>query len=105
MANDDCIKRSDAIKALYQGYEKLGLIVYRVSCIGKINQIPAADVEPVVHCKDCRHGTPEGDWYHYDADDEEWKEGGDVHCSWWDYPMSPMGFCSKATRKEGDDDA
>lgn len=44
--NDDCIKRSDAIKALYQGYEKLGLIVYRVSCIEKINKIPAAAVEP-----------------------------------------------------------
>ena len=45
MPNDDYIKRSDAIKALYQGYEKLGLIVYRVSCIEKINKIPAADVE------------------------------------------------------------
>lgn len=46
MPTDDYIKRSDAIKALYQGYEKLGLIVYRVSCIEKINKIPAADVEP-----------------------------------------------------------
>ena len=51
MPNDDYIKRSDAIKALYQGYEKLGLIVYRVSCIEKIDKIPAADVEPVRHGK------------------------------------------------------
>lgn len=46
MPNDDYILRSDAIKALYQGYEKLDLIVYRVSCIEKINKIPAVDVEP-----------------------------------------------------------
>lgn len=54
-------------------------------------EIPAAEVEPVIRCKECVHGCPEKG------------HEPDVHCSWWDYPMSPMGFCSKATRKKGEE--
>ena len=56
-----------------------------------IEEAPAAEVYPVIHCKDCVHGCPEKG------------HGPDVHCSWWDYPMPPMGFCSKATRKKGEE--
>ena len=53
-----------------------------------IERQPAADVEPVIHCKDCVHGCP--------AKGHE----PDVYCSWWDYPMPPTGFCSKARKVE-----
>lgn len=49
---------------------------------------PEANVEPVIHCKDCMHGCPEKG------------HETDVHCSWWDYPMPPTGFCSKARKVE-----
>lgn len=77
MPNDDCIKRSDAIKALYQGYEKLGLIVYRASCIEKINQIPAADVEP----KRKTGYWEDGNVYQYDGHGETVRHPGGITCS------------------------
>lgn len=67
MLNDDYISRNDAIKALYQDYEKLGLIVYRVSCIEKINQIPAADV-----------GTKRKTGYWFDLHASQWVQYGAV---------------------------
>ena len=53
-----------------------------------IEDTPAAAVEPVIHCKDCIHGCP--------AKGHE----PDIYCSWWDYPMPPLGFCSKAGKVE-----
>lgn len=42
--NGDCIKRQDAIDA----YEKASISAERLKCI------PAADVQPVIHCEDCK---------------------------------------------------
>lgn len=98
---DDYIKRSDVIKTVryYKNFRKenrvpsiddVHLTEYQL-LVQAINNIPAADVEPVIHCKDCVHGCPEKG------------HEPDVHCSWWDYPMPPMGFCSKAMRKKGEE--
>lgn len=59
--------------------------------IVSLREIPAAEVEPVIRCKECVHGCPEKG------------HEPDVHCSWWDYPMPPMGFCCKAMRKKGEE--
>ena len=63
----------------------------RESIKSVINDIPAADVVPVVRCRDCKHCDPEN-----------------YHC---DHPMSiaaplsrkPDDFCSYGERKEGAD--
>ena len=52
------------------------------------NVVPADDMEPVIHCKNCTHSHPEKG------------HEPDIHCEWWDYPMPAMGFCSKASKKE-----
>lgn len=54
----------------------------------KFMSIPAANVEPVIHCKNCKHGLLRKDREQY------------IYCTWWDYPMYLMDFCSKASKKE-----
>lgn len=57
---DDYIKRSDALDAVFHQYcassdeteEALG------NAIEEIRAIPTADVQEVVQCKDCIHGSP-----------------------------------------------
>jgi hypothetical protein len=59
MTMDEYIKREDALKAVsYAGPRKmLSLVdVALMVTYNKINSIPAADVAPVVRCKDCEHG-------------------------------------------------
>ena len=93
MPNDDYIKRDDAVYAVIVRIKQIGMednpLV--LSIRQAVRDIPAADVEPVIHCKGCVHSCPEKG------------HEPDVHCSWWDYPMPPMGFCSKATRKKGEE--
>ena len=57
----DYIKREDAINALngtveVTGFENAQVVAQLLGAeIRKIKNIPAADVEPVVHCKDCKY--------------------------------------------------
>ena len=56
---DEYIKRADALKAVnYTGpRERASLVdVALMVAYTKINRIPAADVVPVVRCKNCEHG-------------------------------------------------
>ena len=83
------IEGKDVYDDTYEFYTKWGASQELIEKV--IDSAPAADVEPVIHCKDCVHSCPEKG------------HEPDVHCSWWDYPMPPMGFCSKATRKKGEE--
>ena len=57
----------------------------------KINEIPAADVEPVVRCKDCKYWHDNNDGYPHEE------------CRW-GHGETPYAndFCSYGERKEGD---
>lgn len=48
------IERIDAIKAVNK---QNAFTMTRVALIDSLNSIPAADVVPVVRCKDCKHST------------------------------------------------
>ena len=48
---DEYIKRKAAIDLITRRYENPEI------CTQEINSIPAADVVPVVRCKDCAHST------------------------------------------------
>lgn len=62
--------------------------------VNAISDMPTADVQPVVHCKDCKHRTE----HHYEEEGEPpyIKYG----CKFTKYSMSDEGFCSFGARKE-----
>lgn len=60
--------------------------------LAAIDCIPAADVAPVVHCKDCAHRTEMGNCGHP-------RYHGFLP------PAYPYDFCSYGARMDGDDDA
>ena len=57
-----------------------------------VRRTPAADVAPVVHCKDCTHRTEMGNCGHP-------RHHGILPTAY------PYDFCSYGARKDGDDDA
>lgn len=57
-----------------------------------VRRTPAADVAPVVHCKDCTHRTEMGNCGHP-------RHHGILPTTY------PYDFCSYGARKDGDDDA
>lgn len=86
-------------KSLIDEFDRLGLgehsFVERVFSDGVrtiIAGIPAADVAPVVHCKDCTHRTEMGNCGHP-------RHHGILPTAY------PYDFCSYGARKDGDDDA
>ena len=86
-------------KSLIDEFDRLGLgehsFVERVFSDGVrtiIAGIPAADVAPVVHCKDCTHRTEMGHCGHP-------RHHGILPTAY------PYDFCSYGARKDGDDDA
>lgn len=58
--------------------------------------IPAADVQPVVHCKDCKHRKAR----HYEESGE--KPYIKYECKFTKYSMSDDGFCSFGARVDDD---
>lgn len=60
--------------------------------VRRLLSIPAADVAPVVHCKDCAHRTEMGNCGHP-------RYHGILPTAY------PYDFCSYGARKDGDDDA
>ena len=72
------IEREAALK--FQYWEGCGTICYGVVAVSDIENIPAADVVPVVRCKDCEH------W------------GGVIFgnvCRRWSSPLAGMKNCTK----------
>ena len=111
MPINDCIKRSDALKAIlgvsiYDTIEELEgarTIAENTWADGLYDayiiieeEVDAADVVPVVRCKDCRHTKTDG----IDA----------IYCQKWDkWEMPPNAYCylgekrkAKPTRGDGD---
>lgn len=59
-----------------------------------IESVDAADVQPVVHCKDCKHRKER----HYEESGE--KPYIKYECKFTKYSMSDEGFCSFGSRKD-----
>ena len=65
---DEYIRRKDAAKLL--GY------IFGVDVVRRLHEVPAADVAPVVRCKDCQHwkrnagltDSPNGHCFEHDID-------------------------------------
>lgn len=73
--------------------------------IAVINEVPAADVQPVVRCKDCIHYMPH-DWMF----SEVWKSKNiadypqnEIGCEWIDHYVKPDDYCSFAEQRDGED--
>lgn len=77
------------------------------SKINNINAVPAADVRPVVRCKDCIHAPLPGDC---EGNDMEWPKIDGIyedctcpHCcsdNWYSTRPDPEGFCEKGERRD-----
>lgn len=83
------INRDDAIKVVNQ---QNAITMTRASMTDAINSIPAADVVPIVRCKDCRYGGV------YNT--------GNLYCMHQGgmLPSTPSDFCCHGELKEGDDE-
>lgn len=85
---DEYIKRKTVIDLITRRYENPEI------CMQEINSIPAADVAPVVRCKDCKHKG----WV------QEPCHGKSVdYCRVWDCTLRNLEstFCSYGEPKEG----
>lgn len=83
---DEYIRRKDAAKLL--GH------IFGVDVVRRLHEVPAADVVPVVRCKDCEH-----------ARDLGFQFGGLVHESWFcictgPHPTGANDFCSHGQKRE-----
>ena len=83
---DEYIRRKDAAKLL--GY------TFGVDVVKKLHEVPAADVAPVVRCRDCEY-----------ARDLGFQFGGLVHESWFCIYNGPHttganDFCSHGQKRE-----
>ena len=77
------IEREEALSAIKQAFEK----GERPSLY--IKRIPAADVAPVIHCKDCVYAHPLKDSKY------------DYLCRYWNgHSCNQNQFCSQGKRKE-----
>lgn len=104
------IKREAALAICEEEYrEQLRILNYAGDSVAwnighAIKELPAADVDPVVRCKDCKHFKNYGKtsllidgknikagWCHRRARYDE------------EYRMPPDGFCSYGERKNGGD--
>lgn len=63
-----------------------------------ISRLPAADVQPIVHCKDCKYRKE----HHYEVKGEA--PYVKYSCKFTTYSMSGEGFCSFGARMDGGDD-
>lgn len=79
------IERIDAIKAVNK---QNAFTMTRVALIDSLNSIPAADVAPVVRCKDCENS-------YYAVDDLICAYGPCVDC-----PVSPDFWCANGRWRE-----
>lgn len=101
----ECISREATLnliehndKVLHYADERYENVVYATTqAICKVVvEIPAADVQPVVRCKDCKHRKER----HYEESGE--KPYIKYECKFTKYSMSDDGFCSFGARMDGD---
>ena len=64
--------------------------------VSSIENAPAADVEYVIRCKDCKYSR---ELNHEDPKERQFIEGC-VWCMTWEYGVFPDDYCSNAKRKE-----
>ena len=85
---DDYISREEAKRFFNQNF---GSVSHAVIASRLLDEIPAADVVPVVRCRDCKHCDPEN--HHCD------------HHMGTAAPLrrNPDDFCSYGERKDGAD--
>ena len=91
---DDYIKRSDAIKTVCGDCEYYSTNDCEDCRLDRLTKIPAADVRPVVFCRDCRfwggrNGKNECSLITSLADPRIWLK------------TQPDDFCSSGERREG----
>ncbi len=82
----DYIERDAVVDLITRRYENPEI------CTQEINSIPAADVAPVVRCKDCKHCTETADY-----------GGRGLFCAIWGrgwHRVQPDDFCSYGERKD-----
>ena len=97
---DDLISRQAAIDAVCKYCE----YYYNENVIQNIKEIPSADVQPVVRCKDCTHYMPY-DWMFSEVwqskNIEDYPQN-EIGCEWIDHYVKPDDYCSFGERKDGD---
>lgn len=99
---DDYIKREDAVKVAERYGLANGSVLGRhtglADCIAsEISDLPAADVVPVVRCRDCEYykNHPNGLCYlHTEPKENERGYSGEAVC------VEPDDFCSYGVQKE-----
>ena len=85
------IKREDALEMCKRYFRGT---LNSVATREDINAIPAADVEPVVRCRDCEHSEE------VDEESKTMFEGDpEFYCGHIDCPVDGNGFCSAGKRK------
>ena len=97
--SDEYIRRDDAIEEINKWLDSVGTALvgkgmsYYGELIGCIEDTPAADVAPVVRCKDCKYGDydskPDGAMVCLRTEDGFWRKETD--------------FCSYGERKDNDE--
>lgn len=88
MPTDDYINRSDVLSLIVGGNELIG----RGWLIKELATLPAADVEPVVHCRDCKYRNQR-----IPVHNAICTKCYEMDC------MQGYGFCSMGERMEEDD--
>lgn len=105
----DYIRRDDALKLLSDDIPICGASLYQAGAKGGLQiahgivaAIPAADVAPVVRCKDCKHFKDYGKTSLL-VDEENIKAGWCYRRVRYDeeYRMPPDGFCSYGKIRNG----
>ena len=69
---------------------------YCEDVVASIENAPAADVEHVIRCRDCKYSR---ELNHEDPKERQFIEGC-VWCMNWEYGVFPDDYCSNAKRKE-----
>lgn len=90
MPNNDYIKRSDALNEFHEWIVSNDGNIF--SLASALEAIPAADVEPVVHCRDCKYRDQR-----FSVHNAICTKCYEMDC------MQGYGFCSMGERMEEDD--
>lgn len=91
ISKDDALLHSEIIRVYSKDYGNIDVVP-----VEYLADIPAADVRPVVHCKDCKYRKER----HYEESGE--KPYIKYECKFSKYSMSDDGFCSFGARMDGD---
>lgn len=116
MSNNDYILRSDALKAIrYENWREEnrvpsieGLHLTKYQLLAKaINDIHAADVVPVVRCKDCKYKptAPDGITYGLQVEfPDKWANRCPCLCEdgWYSWVPDDDFFCAYGVKEDGD---